>query len=201
MSCRLQGRSNGYPSGSRRQHPGAKGAAHPKTARQCACACACVHLSWAARLRGRGSVTFQIYLRRRDGTGPSAYAVRIGGASCFQPWAGPERNKSSCIPDWPSRRHVRVGVEERGRGRGPGLAWTRSNAWVRCMGRGRVGGNAPARSPAGQGSRPPSGPLALIIVPIPHLHTLSARGGGTNVPAHAGRGSSQSELPKGPPAL
>lgn len=26
-----------------------------------------------------------------------------------------------------------------------------------------MGGNAPARSPAGQGSRPPSGPLALIV--------------------------------------
>lgn len=44
-----------------------------------------VSISTATSLSGRSSVTFQIYLRRRDTIGVSAYAVRIGGALCFQP--------------------------------------------------------------------------------------------------------------------
>lgn len=110
----------------------------------------CVYLSTATAnelLSGRSSVTFQIYLRRRDTIGVSAYAVRIGGALCFQPWRGRERNKSSHTSDWPSRRHVKVGVVRRGRDGRTGLVWVR----FACMGKEAGGwegmweGNAPAR--------------------------------------------------------
>jgi hypothetical protein len=81
MSCRMQGESSGCFPRSRRQQPGAKQAGHHlKPDKQSA-----AYLSGAANLCGRGSVTFQIYPRKRDTIEVSAYAVRIGGASCFQP--------------------------------------------------------------------------------------------------------------------
>lgn len=153
----------------------------------------CVYLSTATAnelLSGRSSVTFQIYLRRRDTIGVSAYAVRIGGALCFQPWRGRERNKSSHTSDWPSRRHVKVGVVKRGRDGRTGLVWVR----FACMGKEAGGwegmweGNAPARPARRPGGSYCQRPGAYVC-PYPP--------GSRYVPAHASRGSSQSELPKG----
>lgn len=126
-----------------------------------------MYLSSAADLCGRGRVTFQNYLTLRH---HQAQRVCSENRGCivFSPGAGPGRKQSSHPSDWPSRRHVKVGVQKRGRDGGIGLVWMRSKAEARAgAGWERMwGGNAPA-SPkpwlARQVSRQVSRPRGLTV--------------------------------------